>query len=107
MFINKEGCTIYEKTVQNRAPTYIRHVMGVVYVETISAQENGSDRKPDNGLFISIPAESVTYVPKADDRIICRIVDDEQPPPTAMTIMSVQDFRFGSPFIQHIEVKAK
>lgn len=107
MFTNKEGCTIYEKTVQNRAPTYIRHVTGAVYVETISAQENGSDRTPDNGLFISIPAESVTYVPKSDDRIVCGIIGDEQPPPTAMTIMSVQDFRFGSPFIQHIEVKAK
>lgn len=107
MFTNKEGCTIYEKTVQNRAPTYIRHVTGAVYAETISAQENGSDRTPDNGLFISIPVDSVTYVPKADDRIVCGIVDDEQPPTTAMTIMSVQDFRFGSPFIQHIEVKAK
>ena len=107
MFTNKECCTIYEKTVQNRASTYIRHVTGAVYVESISTQENGSDRKPDNGLFISIPADSVTYVPKTDDRIVCGIIDDEQPPTTAMTIMSVQDFRFGSPFIQHIEVKAK
>ncbi len=103
MFTNKNGCTIYEKTVQNRAPTYIRHVTGAVYVETTSAQENSSDRTPDNEIFISIPADSVTYVPKTDDRI----VDDEQPPQTAMTIMSVQDFRYGSPFIQHIEVKAK
>lgn len=107
MFTNKNGCTIYEKTVQNRAPTYIRHATGAVYVETTSAQENGSDRKPDNEIFISIPADSVTYVPKTDDRIVCGIIDDEQPPQTAMTIMSVQDFRFGSPFIQHIEVKAK
>ncbi len=107
MFTNKNGCTIYEKTVQNRAPTYIRHVTGAVYVETTSAQENSSDRTPDNEIFISIPADSVTYVPKTDDRIVCGIVDDEQPPPTATTIMSVQDFRYGSPFIQHIEVKAK
>lgn len=107
MFTNKNGCTIYEKTVQNRAPTYIRHVTGAVYVETTSAQENGSDRTPDNEIFISIPADSVTYVPKTDDRIVCGIVDDEQPPQTATTIMSVQDFRYGSPFIQHIEAKAK
>lgn len=107
MYTNREGCTIYEKTVQNRAPTYVRHVTGVVYAETTSAQEKGSDRKPDNGLFISIPAKSVTYVPKTDDRLVCSIIEDEQPPVTAMTVMSVRDLRFGSPFIQHIEVTAK
>lgn len=73
MYTNREGCTIYEKTVQNRAPTYIRHVTGEVFAETTFSQENGSDRKPDNGLFISIPAKSVTYVPKTDDRIVCGI----------------------------------
>lgn len=107
MYTNREGCTIYEKTVQNRAPTYIRHITGAVYVETTSAQESGSDRKQDNAVFISIPADSVAYVPKKDDRIVCSVIDDEQPPPTAMTIMSVRDLRFGSPFIQHIEVTAK
>lgn len=107
MFTNRKGCTIYEKTVQNRAPTYIRHVTGEVYAETNFSQENGSDRKADNGLFVSIPAKSVTYVPKTDDRIVCGIIDDEQPPLTAMTIMSVQDLRFGSPSVRHIEVKAK
>lgn len=107
MFTNREGCTIYEKTVQNRAPTYIRHTTGAVYAETTSAQESGSDRKPDDEVFVSIPADSVTYVPKKDDRIVCSIIDDEQPPVTAMTIMSVKDFRFGSPFIQHIEVTAR
>lgn len=107
MFTNEAGCTIYEKTVQNRAPTYTRHVTGEVYAETNFSQENGSDRKPDNGMFVSIPAKSVTYVPKKDDRIVCGIINDEQPPPNAMTIMSVQDFRYGSPFVQHIEVNAK
>ena len=107
MFTNRDGCTVYEKTVQNRSPTYIRHVTGAVYAETTSAQESGSDRKPDNEIFISIPADSVAYVPKTDDRIVCSIIDDEQPPVTAMTIISVQDRRYGSPFVQHIEVKAK
>ncbi len=107
MFTNRKGCTIYEKIMQNRAPAYIRHITGEVYAETNFSQENGSDRKPDNGLFVSIPANSVTYVPKKDDRIVCGIINDEQPPVTAMTIMSVKDFRFGSPFIQHIEVNAE
>lgn len=107
MFTNKNGCTVYEKTVQNRAPTYIRHVTGAVYVEETLAQGNGSDRKPDNEIFISIPADSVTYVPKTDDRIVCGIIDDEEPPVNSATVMSVQDFRYGSTFIQHIEVRAK
>lgn len=107
MFTNRNGCTIYEKTVRNRSPAYIRHVTGKVYVETESAQKNGSDRTPDNEIFISIPASSVTYVPGVGDRIVCSIIDNEQPPVTALTVMNVKDFRYGSPFVQHIEVTAK
>lgn len=107
MYTNREGCTIYEKTVQNRAPTYIRHVTGAVYAETKSAQANGSDRNPDDEVFISIPETSAAYVPKKDDRIVCGVTDDKQPPVTAMTVVSVRDLRFGSPFVRHIEVTAK
>lgn len=107
MFTNRNGCTIYEKTTHNRAPTYIRHTTGAVYVETVSAQRNGSDRKPDNEIFISIPADHVTYVPKTDDRIVCGIIEDEQPPAKAMAVITVKDFRYGSPFVKHIEVTAK
>lgn len=107
MITNRKGVTIYEKTVQNRAPTYIRHTTGAVYLEASSGQENGSDRKPDNGIFVSIPEASLSYVPKPDDRIVCDMIDDEQPPVTAMTVMSVQDYLHGSPFVQHIEVKIK
>lgn len=107
MFTNRKGCTIYEKTVQNRAPTYIRHTTGAVYLETSSGQENGSDRKPDNEVFISIPKTSLNYLPKPDDRIVCDIVDGEQPPITALTIVSVKDYRCGSTFVRHIEVNAK
>lgn len=107
MFTNRNGCTIYEKTTHNRAPTYIRHTTGAVYVETVSAQGNSSDRKPDNGVFLSIPEASLRYIPKPDDRIVCDIIEDEQPPVTAMTIMSVKDYRHGSPFVRHIEVIAE
>lgn len=107
MFTNRKGCTIYEKTVRNREPTYIRHTTGAVYLETSSGQESGSDRKPDNGIFISIPETSLSYVPKPDDRIVCDMIDDEQPPVTAMTIMSVDDRRYGSSFVRYIEMKAK
>lgn len=107
MFTNRKGCTIYEKTVHNRAPTYIRHTTGEVYLESSSGQKNGSDRKPDNGIFVSIPETSLSYIPKRSDLIIDDIIDDEQPPVTAMTIMSVKDFRYGSPSVRHIEVNAE
>lgn len=89
MLTNRKGCTIYEKSVQNRAPTYIRHTTGAVFLETSSCQGNGSDRKPDNGVFVSIPEASLSYVPKTDGRIVCGMIDDEQPPLNAMMIMSV------------------
>ncbi len=107
MITNRKGCTVYEKTVQNRAPTYIRHTTGAVWMETSSGQGNGSDRKPDNGIFLSVPEASLSYVPKPGDLIIGDIIDDEQPPVTAMTIMSVKDFRHGSPSVRHIEAIAE
>ena len=55
MFTNRSGCTIYERTVQNRSPTFIRHEVGAIYWEDKISQENGSDRKPENHAFISIP----------------------------------------------------
>lgn len=107
MYTNRPGCTIYEKTVRNRAPTYIRHETKEIYWEDIKSQESGSNRTPKNGAFVAIPIASIDYEPKTDDRIVGSIIEDEQPPSTAMTIMSVQDFRYGSPLIQHIEVNAK
>jgi hypothetical protein rflaF_05839 len=107
MITNRKGVTIYEKTVQNRAPTYIRHTTGAVWLEASSGQENGSDRKPDKGIFLSIPEASLSYVPKPGDLIVGEMINDEQPPVTAMTVMSVKDYRHGSPFVQHIEVNAE
>ena len=107
MFTNRPGCTIYEKTVQNRSPTFIRHVTGAVYWEDKISQENGSDRKPENHAFISIPITSVNYSPKAGDKIFGTIIADEQPPASAMTIMSAENFCYGSPDVQHWEVTAK
>lgn len=107
MFTNRKGCTIYEKTVQNRAPTYIRHTTGAVYLEASSGQENGSDRKPDNGIFLSIPESSLRYIPKPGDLLVCDVIGDEQPPVTAVTITKFEDCRYGSPAVRHMEVKAE
>ena len=108
MFTNRAGCTIYEKTVQNRAPTYVRREVGAVYWEDTQEQDSGADRKPQNKAFISIPITSIgSYLPKKGDRIVGEIIGAEQPPDTAMTINAVSDFRFGSPVTQHIEVTAE
>ena len=108
MFTNREGCTLYEKTIHNRAPTFIRRELGAVYWEEKQEQNSGADRSPRNEVFVSIPVTSVKgYIPQKDDRIVGEIISDEQPPNTAMTIMSVSDFLYGSPSAQHIEVIAK
>ena len=108
MFTNRNGCTIYERIAQNRAPAYIRHVTGAVYWEDSNCLENtGNDRAPDNKAFISIPAGSIDFVPKTGDRIVGEIISDAQPPLTAMTIMSADNFCYGSPAVQHWEVNAK
>lgn len=107
MYTNRPGCTIYEKTVQNRAPTYIRHEVGAIYWEEDMEQADGSNRAPKNVAFVSIPATSTNYSPKTGDRIVGSVIDDEQPPPNAMTVMKSLDLRYGSPLVQHWEVTAE
>lgn len=107
MFTNIEGCTIYEKTVVNRAPAYIRHVTGPAYWEPSIGETDGKDRAEQNSIFVSLPSASVTYLPKTDDRIVGEIIGDETPPPTAHTVMNVKDLRYGSPRVQHIEITAR
>lgn len=111
MFTNQNGCTVWEKTVKDRAPAYIRHEEGALYWENTDGQEiragNARTRTPENGAFVIIPAASVTYVPKPDDRILSGICPDETPPKNALTVMSVKDFRYSSPKTAHIEVTAE
>ena len=107
MFTNREGCTIYEKTVVDRAPAYIRHAIGPIYWEPSIGETDGKDRTEQNSIFVSIPAASVTYLPKTDDRIVSEIISDEIPPPTAHTIINVKDLRYGSKKVQHIELTAR
>lgn len=107
MFTNKKGCTIYEKIIQNRSPTYIKHNVGAVYYENSLGEKSGKDRVPDNSALVIIPEKSTDYFPKTDDKIVIDIVADEQPPTTAMTITKVQDFRYGSADSRHIEVTAE
>lgn len=109
MFTNQNACTIYEKAVQNRAPTYIRHTTGAVYWEEADAQAQANTSRTDAGtVFCSIPVKSLTgYIPKPDDRIVKGVCTEDQPPKDAHTIMKVGDFRYGSPAVQHIEITAE
>lgn len=108
LYTNRMGCTIYEKTIRNRSPTYIHRTIGAVYWEEKLERADGADRSSHGEVFISIPALSAgSYVPKTDDRIVGEIITDEQPPNTALTITAVSDFRFGSGAVRHIEVTAK
>ncbi len=107
MFTNIAGCTIYEKTVVNRAPAYIRHETGPVYWQSSVGESGGKDREPQDGIFISIPAASADYMPKTDDRIVGAVIADEQPPATAFTITNAKDLRYGSRRVQHIELTAR
>ena len=108
MFTNTEGCTVWEKTEKDRAPVYIRHETGADYWEGADAQRGGKNRSPDDYALIVIPAANLGgYLPKPDDRIIRGVISDEQPQQSAMTVVSVKDFRYGSQRVQHVEVIAK
>ena len=104
MFTNCEGITIYEKTVVNRAPAYIRHTTGHIYWQPSEGQTGGKDRHPQKSVFVNIPEASTTYLPKEDDRVVKGIIDDEAPPHETLTVMNVKDLRFGSPRVRHIEL---
>lgn len=107
MFTNINGCTVYEKAKHNREPIFIRHQTADVYWEETLSQRDGKDRTPANRALIIIPNDSADYCPKPGDKVIGMIIADERPPADAMTIMSVKDFRYGSPKVQHIEVIAE
>lgn len=98
--------------MQNRELIYIRHEEKALYWEDTQAQEivsagTGSSRSPTDDAFIIIPKKSLHYVPKPDDKIFDGICTEAQPPKTALTIMSVKNFLYGSESVQHLEVRAK
>lgn len=107
MFTNMTGCTIYEKTVLNRSPTYIRHVTGEIYWQPSEGQASGKDREEQNNAYVCIPASSTDYLPKPDDKVFKGIAVDEQPPQNSHTITEVKDLRYGSLRVQHIELTVR
>lgn len=113
MFTNRKGCTIYEKTVQNRSPAFVRHEIKNIYWEDTQSQEVNTRRESNyrtsqNEALIFIPESSLTdYLPKVSDKIVGEIIPDDNPPDNAMTIMTVKNFSYGSPSVRHLEVTAE
>ena len=109
MFTNTPAVTIWTKVVVNHTPTNIRYQTGAAYWEDTNGETiNGITRNPDDKILMIVSAANLgEYMPKADDRIMRGVIEDAQPPKTALTITSVKDFRYGSDRVQHIEVTAK
>lgn len=104
---NKPACTVWERTVADRAPVWIRHELGACYWEDTRSQRTGKDRAPDDSVFLCIPASSLSdYVPRTDDRLAPGAVPEAAPPHEALTVTRVKDFRYGQAMMQHIEVTA-
>ena len=109
MYVNKIGCTVYERTTgANRMETYTRHFIPSIYWEDAAGQtQSGTAMQQQNAVFCVIPATSLSdYLPKRDDLIICGRCEDVAPPKNAKRVMMVEDYRYGSADVQHIEVTA-
>lgn len=88
--------------------TYIRHFIPSVYWEDAAGQaQSGTSMQQQNTVFCVIPATSLSdYLPKRDDLLVCGRCEDVTPPETAKRVMMVEDYRYGSADVQHIEVTA-
>ncbi|MGN0631656.1 MAG: DUF6751 family protein [Ruminococcus sp.] len=112
MFTNCDGCTVYHKAAdENLLPVWKRRVIENIYWEETHGQtsrEKGMERSSD--VLICISASSIgDYVPQKDDIIVKGITDADYSSlklNEKHTVMTVTDFRFGSPAVQHIEVDA-
>jgi len=60
-----------------------------------------------NTIFCVMSATSLSdYLPKRDDLLVCGHCEDATPPENAKRVMTVEDYRYGSADVQHIEVTA-
>lgn len=113
MFTNKNSCTVYERTVQNRSPTFVRHEIKNIYWEGVKSQkisgtQGNNYRISQDEVLIFIPENSLSnYVPKVSDKIVEDLIFSEKPPENALTIMTVKNFLYGSPSVRHLEVTAE
>lgn len=115
MFTNCEAITIYhQEDIVNHKPFFSCHIIQNVYwEESIGSSQSGKEMQQSDNIYVCIPAKSVTdYVPVRED-ILCRGIvpqgmelQEIQKLPNKHTITAVADCRYGSPEVQHIEVRA-
>lgn len=110
MYTNKIGCTVYERTVgADRMEAYVRHFIPAIYWEqSVGQAKSGNGMTKQDSVLCIIPASSLTdYIPKHSDLIVCGKCEGDAPPEHGVyTVMQVEDFRYGSPEVQHLEVTA-
>ena len=109
MFTNQSGCTVYARTVgTDRMETYTRYYIADVYWEQAAAHAKETNgHKQSYQVFCSIPAGSLSdYVPQYGDLICCGFCALQQPPNGCFLVQAVEQFLYGYPDVQHIEVTA-
>ena len=106
--VNVEAVTIWEKTIVDRAPAYIRHEIGPAYWQGQSGQTiDGKSRNQEDSIFCAIPVDSLSnYLPKRDDLLVSGLCGENFPSGKKFTIVNVKNFLYGSEEMQHIEVTA-
>lgn len=107
MFTNA-SCKLLSKYRNGRSAEFLETVISPVYWEEyigerqVSNQGGTHGMDQSNNIFVVIPASSLgDVIPKKDDKI-SRCGSDK-----TFTVVAVEDFRFGSKSVQHIEVTAK
>ncbi|MGN0592035.1 MAG: hypothetical protein ACI4JQ_02170 [Ruminococcus sp.] len=112
MMFTNASCTLFHKGIDAaaRLPTWEPESIEAVYWEDnagqslVSNQNGNHEMKQNNSVFVMIPKAYVPeQMPKRGDLIALGTDAGQQ---DAHTIMSVENFLYGSEAVQHIEVTA-
>ncbi len=111
MFTN-DTATLYVKGIdtEKRLPVWTERKIGDVYREicrgqtSVSNQGGSHEMKQQDTVFVSIPKKNVPAIlPKCGDFIS---FGEAASMDNAFTVMTVEDYRYGSEAVQHVEVVA-
>lgn len=107
MFTNA-SCKLLSKQRNGRKAEFLETIISPVYWEEsigehqVSNQGGTHGMDQNNNIFVVIPESALgDVIPKKDDKISHCGSDD------TFTVIAVEDFRFGSKSVRHIEVTAK
>lgn len=112
MFTNA-SCTISHKQRNGRQAEFVQVLISPVYWEgkigqhLNSNQNRVQDVSQTNEITVIIPESSLgDILPEKDDKIT-RCDENGNCIGASFTILHIEDFRYGSPHVRHIEVTAK